>query len=338
MKLAEPHNHKCLDSGLVRRRGAQVPTLNGGNGGKGGPALLSIERLACLFVLCVTTLAAPITLKAQDEDTTRRLWDTAFINSASKKTVSKRPTKRSYRVVTPNVPTEGVNGETVVGVTLWRLRLARATDSGERLIVHEGADAAEWLPERISANTKLDQGDRLRISVEAARTGYLYVIDREQYADGSFSEPYLIFPTTRTLGGNNQVTLGKIIELPAQDDRPPYLTVKRSRSDQVAEVLSVLISPSPLAGIEITDKAQKLSEPQVSGWEKSWGSRVGLLELENGIGKAWSKQEKDAAADGSRSLKPDAPAPQSVYYQPNAKTSEPMLVKVRLRYGYRPKN
>src|SRR6185312_13763816 len=139
----------------------------------------------------------------------------------TKKTVSKRPAKRSYRIVTPNVPTEGVNGETVVGVTLWRLRLARATDSGERLIVHEGADAAEWLPERISANTKLDQGDRLRISVEVARTGYIYVIDREQYADVSFSEPYLIFPTTRTLGGNNQVTLGKIIELPAQDDRPP---------------------------------------------------------------------------------------------------------------------
>jgi hypothetical protein len=289
-------------------------------------------------MLCVATFAAPITLKAQDEDTTRRLWDTAFINNPSKKTPAKKPTKRSYRVATPNVPTDGVNGDTVVGVTLWRLRPARATDAGERLIVHEGADAAEWLPERISANTKLDQGDRLRISVEAARTGYLYVIDREQYADGSLSEPYLIFPTTRTLGGNNQVTVGKIVELPAQDDRPPYLTVKRSRSDQVAEMLSVLISPSPLEGIEITDKAQKLSEQKVTDWEKSWGAQVGSLELENGVGKAWSKQEKDAAADSSRSLKPDAPAPQSVYYQPNKKTSEPILVKVRLRYGYTAKH
>lgn len=291
-----------------------------------------------LIVLCAATFAVPTRLQAQDEETTRRLWDTAFINNANRKTAAKRLAKRSYRVVTPKVPTDGVNGETVVGVTLWRLRHARATDSGERLIVHEGADAAEWLPERISANTTLNQGDRLRMSVEAARTGYLYVIDREQYADGSFSEPYLIFPTTRTLGGNNQVTVGKIIELPAQDDRPPYLTVKRSRSDQVAEVLSVLISPTPMAGIEITDKAQKLPEQQVSGWEKSWGSRVGLLELENGIGKAWSRQEKEAAGDGTRSLKPDAPAPQSVYYQPNTKTTEPMLVKVRLRYGFRAKN
>ena len=241
--------------------------------------------------------------------------------------------KRSYRIATPNVPTDGVNGETVVGVTLWRLRRANQTDSGERLIVHEGADAAEWLPERISPNTKLDQGERLRISVEAARTGYLYVIDREQYADGSLSEPYLIFPTTRTLGGNNQVTVGKIIELPSQDDRPPYFTVKRSRADQVAEVVSVLISPSPLEGIEITDKAQKLSEVQVSKWEKSWGGRVGLLELEAGAGKPWSREEKEAGSDTTKVLKQAAPAPQVIYYQPNTKSSDPILVKVRLRYG-----
>ncbi len=283
----------------------------------------------CWLVLCVGCLAAPITLQAQDEQATRRLWDTAFINSASKKALPRKATKRSYRVATPDVPTDRVTGETVVGVTLWRLRRANATDSGERLIVHEGEDAAEWLPERISPNTKLDQGERLRISVEAARSGYLYVIDREQYADGSLSEPYLIFPTTRTLGGNNQVTVGKIIELPSQDDRPPYFTVKRRRADQVAEV----VSPTPLEGIEITDKAQKLSEVQVSKWEKSWGGRVGVLELEAGAGKAWSKEEKEAGSDVTKVLKPDAPAPQAIYYQPNTKLSDPILVKVRLRYG-----
>jgi len=294
---------------------------------------LSIRQLASLIALCTMSFSASLTLKAQDEEGTRRLWDTAFINTGPKKSPTRKATKRSYRIATPNVPTAGVNGETVVGVTLWRLRRATSTDSGERLIVHEGADAAEWLPERISANTRLAQGDRLRISVEAARTGYLYVVDREQYADGSLSEPYLIFPTTRTLGGNNQVTIGKIIELPAREDRPPYFTVKRSRSDQVAEVLSVLVTPSPLAGIEITNKAQKLSEAEVNTWEKSWGARVGSLELERGAGKPWSREEKEAGSDVSKVLKSDAPAPQAIYYQPNTKSSEPILVKVRLRYG-----
>jgi hypothetical protein len=296
-------------------------------------AVRSIKWLQCLIALLTLCFLAPITVKAQGEETTRRLWDTAFINSANPKTPAKKTAKRSYRIATPNVPTAGVNGDTVVGVTLWRLRRAGARDSGERLIVHEGADAAEWVPERISANTRLDQGDRLRISVEAARTGYLYVVDREQYADGSLGEPYLIFPTTRTLAGNNQVTIGKIIELPAQDDSPPFFTVKRSRPDHVAEVLSVLISPAPLEGFQITDKAQKLAEAQVARWEKSWGARVGLLELEKGAGQPWSKEEKEAGADVSRSLKSNAPAPQVIYYQPNTSERQPIFVNVRLRYA-----
>ncbi len=174
----------------------------------------------------------------------------------------------------------------------------------------------------------------MRISVEAARTGYLYVIDREQYADGSLGAPHLIFPTLRTLNGNNQVKVGRLIEIPAQDDSPPYFTLRRSRPDQVAEVLSVLVTPAPLEDVQITDKEQQLSEALVGAWEKQWGTRVGLLELEKGAGKTWSKEEKAAGADATKALTSQSPAPQVLYYRPNAKSSEPVLIKVRLRYGY----
>lgn len=308
--------------------------IGGGNTNKRESiSRLTVKRLASLLALCGMSLTTTLTLKAQDEETTRRLWDTAFINSRKPQTASKRRrSARSYRIATPNIPVDGVLGDTVVGVTVWRLRPSTSADSGERLIVHEGQDDVAWLPERISANTKLTQGDRLRITVEAARTGYLYVIDREQYADGSLGEPYLIFPTTRTLNGNNGVKVGKLIEIPAQDDGPPYFTLKRSKSSQVAEVLSVLVTPTPLEGIEITDKAQKLSGAQVASWEKQWNTQVGWLEMENGAGKAWTKEEKLAGADSNLVLKAHAPAPQVVYYRPNAKVNEPMLVKVQLRY------
>jgi hypothetical protein len=267
------------------------------------------------------------------EEATRRLWDTAFIDSGKAPATSKRrkPGARSYRVATPNIPVAGVEGDTVVGVTVWRLRRSVPADTGERLIVHEGANEVEWLPERISANTKLAEGDRLRIRVEAALTGYLYVIDREQYADGSLGEPYLIFPTTRTLNGDNSVKVGKVIEIPAQDDAPPYFKVRRSRPDQVAEVVSVLVTPTPLEGIEITDKMQKVSETQLAAWEKQWSTRVGWLEMENGAGKAWTKEEKQAGASATV-LNAHAAAPQVVYYRPSATSTEPMLVKVQLRY------
>ena len=279
-----------------------------------------------IVILVLLALVAGIMAQTPDE-ATRKLWDTAFVaSSTKKKTAHKR--RSAYRIATPNVPVDNVAPDTVVGVTIWRLRPATRSDSGERLIVHDDSATQEWLPERISPNTRLAPGDRLRISVEAARTGYLYVIDREQYADGTLSEPYLIFPTTRTLSGDNKVSIGKLAEIPALDDSPPFFTIRKSRPDHVAEVMSVLITPEPLEGLQITEKAQKLTNEQVASWEKQWSTSVGLLEMST-TGQAWTKAEKDSA---TRALTAGAPAPQLLFYRPSVKPTEPMLVKLRLQY------
>ena len=283
-----------------------------------------------LSLVLLFLVTGSLVLAQKDDEATRKLWDTAFIRSASaKKPSSHRRSRSKYRIATPNVPVDNVAPDSVVGVTIWRLRPANRSDSGERLIVHDDNAAKEWVPERISANTKLGPGDRLRISVEAARSGYLYVIDREQYADGSLGEPYLIFPTTRTLKGDNQVSVGKLAEIPAQDDSPPFFTIRKSRPDQVAEVLNVLVTPVPLEGVQITDKAQKLSEAQVASWEKSWSTSVGRLEMET-VGQAWTKDEKDAGAANTRALTAASPAPQMLFYRP--KSNEAIFVKLKLSY------
>jgi hypothetical protein len=295
-------------------------------------AFVSLLIVATLGCFCLTETRSSLKAQVQQSDeATRKLWDTAFIGTSTTKKTSTRRRSGSYRVATPSVPVANVAEDSVVGVTVWRLRPARQADSGERLIVHEDAATKEWLPERISVNTKLAQGDRLRISVEAARAGYLYVIDREQYADGSLGEPYLIFPTTRTLSGDNKVTIGKLVEIPAQDDSPPYFTMKKSRPDHVAEVVSVLVMPTPLEGVQITDKAQKLTGAQVAGWEKAWSTSVGRLEMES-VGQAWTKEEKDAGATNTRALTANGPAPQMLFYRPSTKTIEPMFVKLQLWY------
>jgi len=281
-------------------------------------------RVVVTFVLLALACSA---LAQRSDEGTRKLWDTAFISSpTSKKPAAHRRT--SYRIATPNVPVENVVPDTVVGVTLWRLRPANRSDAGERLIVHDDNATTEWIPERISASTRLVQGDRLRISVEAVRAGYLYVIDREQYADGSLGEPYLIFPTTRTAGGDNKVAVGRLLEIPAQDDSPPYFTMRKSRPDQVAEVVSVLVTPEPLEGVQITEKAQKLAPDQVAEWEKKWGSSVGRLEMST-AGQTWTREEKNAT---TRALTASAPAPQLLFYRPSVKPTEPMFVKLRLQY------
>jgi len=290
-------------------------------------------RVIASFILLVLVALAScliqphtVVMAQKSDEATRKLWDTAFITPSTSRRSSKR--RSSYRVATPNVPVDNVAPDTVVGVTIWRLRPARRSDSGERLIVHDDNATKEWLPERISANTRLVQGDKLRITVEAVRAGYLYVIDREQYADGTLGEPYLIFPTTRTGGGDNQVAVGRLLEIPAQDDSPPFFTMRKSRPDHVAEVVSVLVSPTPLEGLQINDKAQKLSEAQVASWEKNWGSSVGRLEMST-TGQAWTREEKDST---TRALTASAPAPQLLFYRPMLKASEPLFVKLKLQY------
>jgi hypothetical protein len=213
------------------------------------------------------------------------------------------------------------------------LRPARKAETGERIITHDGPESVEWLPERVSSTGRLSEGDRIRMSVEAARTGYLYVVDQEQYADGSKGEPYLIFPTTRTRGGDNAVQAGRVIEIPAQDDSPPYFTLKRSRADNVGESVIVLVSPTRIESLNVTDKAQRLSAETLALWEKSWGSQTGRLEMTGGAGQTWTKQEREAGANGTRSMTEAEPAPQTVFYRPGVGSKDPVLITVQLQYA-----
>ena len=115
----------------------------------------------------------------------------------------------------------------------------------------------------------------LRLSIELPRTGYLYVIDREQYADGTMSEPYLIFPTDLT-SGENRVTAGRVVEIPNQSDDHAYFEVHSLReagqSPQIAEALTVLVMPAPLKDLPKRapgdDAPLQLTKAQVEQWER----------------------------------------------------------------------
>jgi Domain of unknown function (DUF4384) len=253
-------------------------------------------------------------------DTTRLLWDTALIE------------KKTYKIVTPQVPVASVKPDRVVGVTVWQLREPARTDTGERLLAHQAGEAEEWIPSRVAADKRLVEGDRVRLSIEAARGGYLYVIDREHFSDGTSGDPYLIFPTTATRGGDNRVAAGRVVEIPAQDDAPPYFRLRRSRPDQTAEVLNIVVSWKPLDGLTIGDKPVRVPAAQLAAWERSWGGPLGRLEMPAGVGRTWTKVEKDAGSDRQRSLTQDEPRPQTIFYRANSKADEPVMVKLTLRY------
>ena len=61
-----------------------------------------------------------------------------------------------------------------------------------RAIVHEKAKQLHT-PVRVSSQSKFAEGDHLRLTIESGRTGYLYVVSRERYRDGSTGSQQLIW-------------------------------------------------------------------------------------------------------------------------------------------------
>ena len=288
---------------------------------------------------------------AQEEDA-RRLWDTEFLKkrAEAKAAAAASPARKStgYRRVASKTPKpearpaeskvanektekpEKVEGE-MIGVTIWRLRAAKQADSQDaRLLLEdeESRENVEWTLERVESETAFAPNDRVRLAIESPRNGYLYVINREQYADGTLSDPYLIFPTLRTRNGDNAVKAGKVIELPGRS----AFRLKPMRPDYAGEVLTVLVTNEPLKDVSIGPRIVKLDKALVDAWEKQWNAAVERFELIGGAGKPYSRAEKEAGQEGSRILTQDDELPQTLY-RIIAPRGNALLISVALRIG-----
>ena len=303
-------------------------------------SFLRLVSAAVIFLIALLSVPGQQPSSTQDEESSRQIVLDRFNTSrpeAPKSGATSTPAKPLYRRTgAARISRRGARPPATeeIGVTIWRLRPARESDQGGRVLVLDGLKQSQYTPERIEAATPLNVGDRVRITVESPRPGFLYIIDREQYVDGSFGEPMLIFPTLKTRGGDNRVMPGKLIDIPAQEDQYSYFTAQPagSRRDQVAEVLTVILAPSPLA-LKIGDQPLKILQSQVVEWEKSWGGLTEILELVDGAGRAWTSEEKSASAANGRQLTQAGPPPQTVYRVAARKAGGPLFVTVPLRYA-----
>jgi hypothetical protein len=315
-----------------------------------------------LFCLCVisisifsfTTIARPF---VQDDDT-RKLIDTGFLQKRPQSSNKNRKTPK-YKRVTPKISEqiaksenksenksgdkseikpdnktankpgdqpEVQSGNEVVGLTLWQLRPSvKSDDKSVRLLEREDENTLEWTPVRVDSDTVFALGDRVRLSFESPRDGYLYVIDRELYEDGSFSEPFLIFPTLKDYNGNNKVMAGRVIEIPKTSFR-----LKSKRADYKGERLSFIVTPEPLAGLAIGPRMIQLDNTQVNNWEKSWSVVAEKWELERGKGQVYTKAEKEAGESLARLLTQDDELPQTIFVIAS-KPGNPFLLNLPMR-------
>lgn len=297
--------------------------------------------LLILFALTIVT-ATPALARAQaterkivpDDFTKNRQETTSASKGSTSAGAPTRPRpRRTYRLASQpatRMKTSTPGSDVAqLGVTIWRLRLVEAKDSGARVLVREKGKSSQWVPERVEADTAFREGDHVRLSIESPQAGYLYVIDRDLFADGTTGGAMLIYPWPES---DNQMRPGKLVDIPEQEDDPSYFTARPSSPNQIGELLTVIITSSPL-DLPITDKPLQISNVQMTKWENLWGGQSERFELEGGAGEAWTQQEQQASArKGTRQLTRDDPAPQTIYRVSGTDTRA-VLVNVRLRYS-----
>jgi len=247
------------------------------------------------------------------------------------------PNKRrsaTYRSLRPfsKAPVSPAMEFAQLGVTIWRLQKS----DGSKDLEQEGQEAQL---EQVESSTALSIGSTVRIGIEPlTHDGFLYVIDREQFADGTYGAARLIFPTLRTRNGNNSVRANELVLIP----RPPsYFRINPSTTGktQTAEVLTMILSPTPLRlPAPPGERAMTISDALFKSWEKQWSAPVNVLEMNGGAGLTTSAKAQvegskgmDQEGEERQQLTQSDPLPQTIYRATIAK-GKALLVTAPLRF------
>jgi len=274
---------------------------------------------------------APALVRAQEEQS-RRVWDSEFRQKrqSTPKTATAGPSPSPvYKRVSPEAGVAEKDADEVLGITIWRLRPSSTGDTKDsRLLIADDVttSSSEWTPVRVEADTAFSQGERVRLSIESPRNGYLYVIDREQYDDGTTSDPYLIFPTMRIRGGDSSVQAGKVVELP---ERSAFRLTPPLRPGYRGERLTLLVSTVSLRELAAGPAARRLDRGVVEQWERDWQTSSDRFEMIGGAGKVYTTRDKQAGVEG-RLLTQDDELPQTLY-RVSPRANAPLMVSVLLR-------
>lgn len=284
----------------------------------------------CLFSFILVLLAGVgihPTIRAQDE-IPRDIVSHDFLTNRPSKPKSRKDPKKTWSTYRPAAITTNQSDKSrlQIGVTIWKLEpVTTGFPAGQRSIYEVNRNKSEWIPRRVEADAQFSEGDSLRLSIESPRAGYLYVVNRDWLADGSFGETNLIFPMEDE---DNRLEAGKLIDIPGHGEVPFRATPKPNQS---GELLTFIVTSSPLP-LQLTKQPLPISRTQLTEWEEKWGAEADRFEMNGGVGQARTKEEQLAASPhGARQLTRDDPLPQTIYSLV-PKNSNALLFNVLLSY------
>jgi len=251
------------------------------------------------------------------------------------KRAKKQPAPKYVATTTDTAPVaEGVD----IGVTLWRLRVARKADAKAvreptrttvRVKNKDVEKTVIMVPIRAESETFFADGDNLRLSIEAPYEAYIYVFNREQYTDGAWGDPYLIYPGTSDVKRSEP---GRLVYIPNESDSLKIEPTSASK-EKSAEVFVVLLTQQPineLPPLKEDEENRAVDRQQFERWQNEWGGRVWKFERQGGIGASITKVEKQAGAKGGTALTESDPKPQTFYHVTH-KSADALLFAIPIK-------
>lgn len=228
-----------------------------------------------------------------------------------------------------------------LGFTLWNL-VDLPKEEQKRIVGIKGTvskediENKEFVAQRVEGNPLIvEDGAKVRFSIELPTNGYLYVFDREVYKDNTYSTPYLIYPVEgiNKVEDDNYIKAYELVFLPRQQKNYIFTLTKGEKGNIVAEEFTLVISPRPLdlkaiscfvkedkqtTVVECQPREIQKEEFDFESKLKEWKgdfvvSEFNLKKTTHLKHKLMDKAEILALENKSNKLTQNAPPPQSVY-------------------------
>jgi hypothetical protein len=283
--------------------------------------------------------------QTRNESDTRGLKPREYAKAISGQIAGKRPqSSQNEKPLVAVYTAEGSDDSAIVagvdvGITFWKLRYANSADLQEvvelqritkRKQGQSPSSMVKMIAERTNAQYVFADGDLMRLSIEAPFEAYLYLLNRERYAGGSFSEPYLIYPSAKDAGVADRTMPGRLIFVPAPPDYFELSRLNEASQQKEAEVYTVILSESPIKNLRPLspdEQIRKVRASKLRRWERKWGGTVWKFVNQAPRRRAITSKERIAMrVDGARLTGGDA-LPQTIYHVAN-KPGKPVLFTV----------
>lgn len=281
-------------------------------------------KIAGILLFLLPSVSNPQGLRTSQKQVPRGIVSDDFTNARPKSRKRIKKSSRPYRLAST---TSGITsvGAMQIGLTMWKLQPARFGSSNLSQFTNRGEQSG-WISTRVESDTRFYEGDRLRLSVESPRAGYLYVVNRDWLADGSAGVTNLIYPIR---GEDNYLSPGKLIDIPAQNQQP---FKANPAANQAGELLTFIVTSSPLP-LSLSNRPLPISSAQLLEWEQRWGGPTDRFEMIDGAGQTRTiEEDKAAAPTGTRQLTRDDPSPQTIFVL-TPKNNDGLLFNMMLFYA-----